>query len=78
MGASVLADLLSTSQSTSEVVITVSVIEGNRFMFQQSRTYYVRDDNLAEYKSNFPPPVFARVSAIPHDGSVRSFQLVDR
>src|SRR5690606_6978459 len=55
-GLSLLLDSVLMSQPTSEVVVTVSVMDGGRYLYRLSESFYVRPANLRDYVSAEPPP----------------------
>ena len=64
-GLTALLDGLRMSQPTSEVVVTVAVMDETGYLYRLSESYYVRPDNLRDYASAEPPP--APFATLPAD-----------
>ncbi len=64
--------------SFSEVMITVSLLDGGKLLMRRSRVYYVDDDEFFQYLATVPPLPISRYDSVGQVSlPVRSFALVD-
>lgn len=62
----------------SEVMITVSLLDGGRILMRQSRVYYVDDDEFFQYLATIPPLPISRYDSVGQVSmAVRPFALVN-
>ena len=64
--------------SFSEVMITVSLLDGGKLLMRRSRVYYVDDDEFFQYLATVPPLPISRYDSVGQVSlPVRSFALVN-
>ncbi len=62
----------------SEVMITVSVLDGGKLLMRRSKVYYVDDDEFFQYLATVPPQPITRYGSTGHVSlAVRPFAVVD-
>ena len=62
----------------SEVMITVSLLDGGKLLMRQSRVYYVDDDEFFQYLATVPPLPISRYDSVGRVSMpVRPFAVVD-
>ena len=62
----------------SEVMITVSLLDGGRLLMRQSRVYYVDNDEFFQYLATVPPLPISRYDSVGRVSmAVRPFAVVD-
>ena len=62
----------------SEVMITVSLLDGGKLLMRRSRVYYVDDDEFFQYLATVPPLPISRYDSVGRVSMpVRSFAVVD-
>ena len=62
----------------SEIMITVSLLDGGKLLMRQSQVYYVEDDEFFQYLATVPPLPISRYDSVGRVSlPVRSFSMVD-